>query len=147
MGSQRVGHNLATKQKQKGLGTGEKWEQLVNGKRNSVWGIEKGLELYCSNLAGHCKCTRMCPLKMVKMVNFMLCLSYNIFYSSLTNKSILFTHKLGWMLVQLSKNKWPFLACMSRGTSESHTTQFFVAQGCSTLWGAAGITGKPAKCQ
>ena len=38
----------------------------------------------------------LCPLKMVKMVNFMLCLSYhNNFFFGLTNKSILFIHKLG----------------------------------------------------
>lgn len=38
----------------------------------------------------------LCPLKIVKTVNFMLCLSYNnIFFFGFTNKSILFIHKLG----------------------------------------------------
>ena len=50
----------------------------------------------------------LCPLKIVKTVNFMLCLSYNnIFFFGFTNKSILFIHKLGQMLVQLIKNGCP----------------------------------------
>ena len=93
MGSQRVGHNLATKQQQKGLGAGKRGNNWLMVRELPFRVLKKVWNYTAATLHDIANVLELCPLKMVKMVNFMLCLSYhnNFFFRSYKQEHFVYT--------------------------------------------------------